>query len=70
MRGTGPKCATRHRPTKADKDRQMVIDFWRRSFKGERDPLAGVMRKFKIGPRAGINFYTRNQIYAMSPTKH
>lgn len=48
----------------------MVIDFWRRSFKGERDPLAGVMRKFKISPKAGINFYTRNQIYAMSPTKH
>lgn len=70
MSATGSKPVTRRRPTRAEKDRLMVIEFWRRSFKGERDPLAGVMRKFKIGPRAGINFFTRNQIYAMSLTKH
>lgn len=48
----------------------MVIEFWRRDFKGERDPLAGVMRKFRIGPKAVTTFYTRNQIAVMSPTKH
>lgn len=60
----------RRRLMRIEKDREMVIDFWRRSFKGERVPLAGVIKKFGLGSQAGINFYVRNHISAMSNTKH
>lgn len=48
----------------------MVIDYWRRVFRRERDPLGGLMRKFKLSSRAAVTFFARLQIYEMSNTRH
>lgn len=66
MNATVPKRVTNRRA----KERLMVIDYWRREFKGERDPLRGVMNKFKLSPKATVTFYSRLQIFELSQTRH
>ncbi len=61
---TNSKRVTRH-------EREMVLDYWRRRFRGERDPLRGMMRKFKIWRRTDPEVvFARLQIYDVSKTEH
>lgn len=50
----------------------MVIDYWRRRFKGERDAVFGTFRKF--GVRTTVPqvraFFARAEIYEMGETRH
>lgn len=48
----------------------MVIDYWERVFRGEEDPLRGVMRRFRISGMDAVMFYSRMQIYEMDETRH
>lgn len=52
------------------RERLMVIDYWRRVLRGERDPLKGVMRRFKLSTKQVLKFFVRLEIYEMSETRH
>jgi hypothetical protein len=49
----------------------VAIDFWQRTFRGERDPLAGTLRKFGL-PRSYYSdkFFDQTGIFEMSETRH
>lgn len=54
-----------------ENERNMVIDYWRRRFRGERDPLRGMMRRFKIWRRTPPEtVFARLQIYDVTETRH
>lgn len=61
----------RRSKTKEETERLMVIDYWRRVFLGERDPLRGMLRRFGL-PHSfySENFFVYLGIFEMSETRH
>jgi hypothetical protein len=54
-----------------DREKAMVIDYWRRVFRGERDPLAGTLRHFGMSPENYCDeFFVRLGVFEMSETRH
>lgn len=60
----------RNMPGRTARERAMIVDYWRREWRGERDPLRGVAKKFKIPPKKAVMFFIDHNIDLMSKTKH
>lgn len=60
----------RPKSRRSARSRAMIADYWRREWRGERDPVYGVMRKFKLSPKAATLFFITHGIYEMSSTIH
>lgn len=52
------------------REREMVIDYWRRVFIGVPDPWGGVVRRFRLSAEDAHTFFVRLHVFEMSETRH
>ena len=52
-----------------DRERAMILDYWRRRFAGDPDPLRGVIKRFRLPPEEySDTFFIRLGVFDIDET--